>query len=76
MYIHDWPLFILRKGLFLAGLLLCAAVVTAVWVSASPEPLLAMRRYVERFQSDAQIVLVSCLLASLILEDFLQKADK
>lgn len=75
MYIHDWPLFILRRGLFLAGLLLCAAIVTAVWVSASPEPLLEARRYVELFRSDALIVLSSCLFAALFLEDFFQKAN-
>ncbi|MCD8004256.1 MAG: hypothetical protein LUD69_01385 [Oscillospiraceae bacterium] len=75
MYIHDWPLFLLRKGLFLAGLLLCAAVITAVWVSASPEPLLETRRYVGRFASDAALTLGSCLFAALILEDAIRKSN-
>ncbi|MCC8121251.1 MAG: hypothetical protein LUF80_03280 [Oscillospiraceae bacterium] len=74
MYIHDWPLFILRKGLFLSGLLLCAAVVVAVWVSASPEPLLEMRRYVQRLAEEAGLVLGCCLFASFLLEDLIRKS--
>lgn len=76
MYIYDWPLFILRRGLFLAGLLLCAAVVVAVWVMASPEPLLVTRRYVARFASDAVLILGSSLFAALILEDYMRKSNE
>lgn len=70
--LHPWPVYIIRKGIFLTLLLLSAALIVAVWESAVPAAFPLLRHYSLYYQQSALIVLAASLLGSLLLEDIIQ----
>ena len=70
---HPWPDYIIRKGVFLSGVLLASALILSVWASAAPAAFPLLRRYAAYYQSSAAAVLAAALLGSLFLEDILRK---
>ncbi len=66
---HDWPSYIIRRGIFLSALLLCAELVLLVWADARPWALLPLRHQMAALRDSSLIVLGACLLGGVLLED-------
>lgn len=69
---HTWPGYIIRKGMFLSGTLLAAALVLLVWASACPVSFPDLRHYAAHCQSSSLIVLATSLFGAAVLEDILR----
>lgn len=69
---HAWSDYIIRKGFFLSGTLLAAALVLLVWASACPTSFPILRHYAAYCQTSSLIVLTASLFGSIALEDMLR----
>lgn len=74
--LHLWPEYIIRKGFFLSGLLLAAALILSVWESAEPASFPLLYRYSQYCSSSAAAVLAAALFGGLFLEDVLRHTGK
>ncbi len=70
---HSWSDYIIRKGFFLAGVLLASSLILSVWASASPAAFPLLRRFAAYYQFSSAVVLGASLLGGLFLEDLLRK---
>lgn len=71
--LHPWTDYIIRKGLFLAGILLAAGIFLLVYMRAEPSCLPVLRGYAEYCGTSAAIVMAAALFGGLFLEDILRK---
>lgn len=70
---HFWPGYIIRKGFFLAGVLLACSLLLSVWACAVPAVFPLLRRFAFYYQSSSAVVLAASLLGGLLLEDVLRR---
>lgn len=73
--INVWSDYIIRKGLFLSGILLTCAILMLVWADASPAVFPLLRRYAACYQNYSAVVMGSVLLGGLLLEDMARKTS-
>lgn len=70
--LHLWSEYIIRKGFFLSGLLLAAALILSVWEGAEPASFPLLHRYSQYCVSSGATVLAASLFGGLFLEDALR----
>ena len=70
---HIWTGYIIRKGFFLSGALLAAALILLVWASACPASFPFLRHYASYCQTSSVIILAVTLLGGICLEDILRR---
>lgn len=73
--LHLWPDYIIRKGVFLSGLLLISALVLSICADAHPVSGLILRHYISCSVHSSVIVLAAALSGGLFLEDILRKTE-
>ena len=73
--LHHWTDYIIRKGFFLAGILLMAGILILVYTRVEPFHFPVLRNYAEYCVTSAMIVLAAALFGGLFLEDIFRKTD-
>lgn len=71
--LHFWPGYIIRKCVFLSGLLLVAAVIFCIRAETAPALYPALRHYIQHSQSLSVMVLSAGLTGGLLLEEGLRR---
>ena len=71
--LHPWTDYIIRKGFFLAGLLLAAGIFLLIYAQTEPSCFSILRNYAEYCGTSATIVTAAALFGGLFLEDILRK---
>ena len=70
--LHNWTDYVIRKGLFLSGLLLTAALIMSVWERAEPASFPLLYQYSRYCVTSSVTVLAAALLGGMLLEDVLR----
>ena len=71
--LHIWTDYIIRKGFFLAGILLAAKIFLRIYMQAEPLYFPALRNYAEYCGTSAIVVMAAALFGGLFLEDIFRK---
>lgn len=70
--LNSWSRYIIRKGFFLAAMLLISSLIMLVWQSATPSTFPLLGRFALYNQTSSAIVLAATSLGSLFLEDIVR----
>lgn len=73
---HFWPGYIIRKCVFLSGLLLFTALIFCIKADTAPELYPFLRHYIQYSQSSAAMVLCAGLVGGLLLEEGLRRRSR
>lgn len=67
--LHNWTDYIIRKGVFLSGLLLVSALILSVWERANPATFPLLHRYSQYCITSSVSILAASLFGGIFLED-------
>lgn len=70
---RDLPRYLIRRGVILSALMLAAAAFLPAWAAHQPVRLWLVHQYAGYLQNMSAVVLGTCLLGALALEDILRR---
>ena len=72
---RDLPRYLIQRGILLSALMLAGAALLLVWAGYRPVHLWLVHHYAGYLQTMSAVVLGTCLLGALALEDILRRQE-